>query len=278
MKIFITGITGFLGSHIAKKLKASYEVYGLGRKSIDFKGIKVFDLDLFDEVEKPDVIIMCHASVSSGIFVANNEDLFVGNVLFTEKVVNKFLDTKIIYVSSVSVYKRSDSEIDENSSIDPQSEYAVSKLWGEKIIQKHTNSVIVRITSLFGNDMKENTLIPNYANQALDNKIIQVWGNGKRKQNYLHVSDAVKLLECLILNNSELKSEVFIGADSFEYSNFEVASIIAQLTNAKIEFVNEDNSNSFFYKNNYTRNKLNWKPKIMLQQGISEYLEWKMKI
>jgi hypothetical protein len=46
--------------------------------------------------------------------------------------------------------------------------------------------------------MKENTLIPNYINQGLIKKEIEVWGNGSRLQNYIHVNDVVNVIELII--------------------------------------------------------------------------------
>ena len=57
----------------------------------------------------PDVIIHCHAAVSSGLDVVDKKTLFEGNVLATDKIVKKFPSAKHIYFSTVSVYEQNDN-------------------------------------------------------------------------------------------------------------------------------------------------------------------------
>lgn len=276
MKILITGIYGFLGSHLAKKLSEKNTVLGLyntPKTTFLEKNIKCFNqLDLIDEI--PDVVIMCHAAVSSGGINVDKARLFESNVAFTKQVVEKFPTAKTIYISSVSVYGNHNGVIYEDTALSPETDYAVSKLSGEKEVNQNPNSSSIRFSSLYGNGMKENTLIPNYCNQALESKSIQVWGNGGRFQNYIHVDDATNLIEKVIEYNSKINFPI-LGVSSKEYSNDEVAKIISGLTHSKINYINQDPSLSFHYNNELTQKVLNWHPEIELKDGLKHYLEWK---
>ena len=278
MKILITGIYGFLGTHLANKLAENHTVFGLYNtdKEVAFKeNIVCFNkLELIDIV--PDVIIMCHAAVSSGSTNINKSELIETNVNFTKKIVKKFATIKSIYVSSVSIFGNQNEVVDEQTMLNPETDYALSKLLGEKEVSQNSDSVIIRFSSLYGNGMKENTLIPNYANQALDKKAIQVWGNGGRFQNYIHISDAVGLIEKTIAHKSNINFPV-LGVSSKEYSNDEVAKIISKLTNSAIEYINQDHSPSFHYNNKMTQKTLDWQSEIELENGLKQYLEWKKK-
>lgn len=278
MKILITGIYGFLGTHLADKLAENHSVYGLynTEKQIVFKeNIICFNkLELIDIV--PDIIIMCHAAVSSGITNINKSALLETNVNFTKKIVKKFASIKSIYVSSVSIFGSQKEVINEKSILNPETDYALSKLLGEKEVSQNLNSIIIRFSSLYGNGMKENTLIPNYSNQALEHKSIEVWGNGNRFQNYIHVNDAVRLIEKTIDCKSKINFSV-LGVSSKEYSNNEVAKIISKLTNSEINYINQDNSPSFHYNNEMTQKTLDWQSEIELENGLKQYLEWKKK-
>ncbi len=278
MKILITGIYGFLGSHLAKKIAGKHAVIGLynTEKQIDFdENVICFNkLELIDFV--PDLIIICHAAVSSG---GNNLDkvkLFETNVDFTKRVVEKFPIVKSIYISSVSVYGNNNNIIDEQFVVNPETDYALSKLAGEKVVTQNPNSIIIRFSSLYGKGMKENTLIPNYCNQALQNKSIQVWGNGSRFQNYIHVDDAISLIEKAIEYQSKINFPL-LGVSSKEYSNEEVAKIISGLTNSSINYINEDYSPSFHFNNKITQKTLNWQSETELEIGLKYYIEWKQK-
>ena len=64
----------------------------------------------------------------------------------------------------------------EKSKEQPSSYYAKTKLQAEHLFKDSQNSYIVRLSSLYGPNMKENTIIPNYVNMALQKNKIEVWG------------------------------------------------------------------------------------------------------
>lgn len=278
MKILITGIYGFLGFHLTKKLSVKHDVIGLyhNPKSIQFgKNVTCFsNLDQIDSI--PDVIIMCHAAVSSGNTNVDKTELLETNVNFTRQIVEKFPRIKTIYISSVSVFGNNIEVIHEQTVSNAETDYASSKLSGEKEVIKNPNSNSIRFSSLYGNGMKENTLIPNYCNQALQLKSIEVWGKGHRFQNYIHVQDAVSLIEKVVEYHSKIEFPI-LGVSSKEYSNKEVAEIISSLTHSEINYINQDNSISVHYNNELTQKVLNWYPEIELKEGLKNYLEWKEK-
>lgn len=278
MKVLITGIYGFLGTHLANNLVENYTVFGLynTEKDIVFKE----NVICFNKLESidiiPDVIIMCHAAVSSGTNNIDKETLIETNVNFTKKVVEKYPTTKTIYTSSVSIFGMQKQIVNEQAIHNPDTDYAFSKLLGEKEVNRNSDSVVIRFSSLYGNGMKDNTLIPSYCNQALENKSIHVWGNGSRFQNYIHVNDAVRLIEKTIDYKSRINFPV-LGVSSKEYSNDEVARIISKLTNSEISYINKDDSPSFYYNNEMTQKTLDWQSEIELENGLKQYLEWKKK-
>lgn len=278
MKIIITGVYGFLGYHLAKKLSKSHTVIGFyhsNKKKGDNINMTVFnDLELLTII--PDVIIMCHAAVSSGIHTISNKKLFETNVSFTQELYTKYPNVKIIYISSVSIFGLNQELLSETSLDCPVSTYAISKLWAEKIILQNKNNFIIRLSSLYGDEMKENTLIPNYCNQAFNNQRIDVWGDGTRKQNYIHIDDALNLIEKVISFNGIINFPI-LGVSNMEYSNLEIAEIIKKKYNAKINFINEDKVLSFRYNNQLTQNIFNWQSEIQIETGIEKYIEWKKK-
>ena len=110
-------------------------------------------------------------------------------------------------------------------------------------------------------------------NAALKDKKINVWGDGKRLQNYIEANDAAKYL----INTTKCKNnDIFLGTGSSEISNKELAELICNyVDDVVISFINEDNSPSFKYDNNRTLKMLNWSPEINLEQGIKNYITWK---
>jgi UDP-glucose 4-epimerase len=277
LKILITGIKGFLGKNLLNSLK-KHELFGLGSKEEIIEDIHVFNSNELELLNlEIDIVIMCHAAVASGDTIISNDILYNVNVSLTEKIVSKFKNAFFVYVSTVSVYDPSQKLINEHANINPQSNYSLSKLWGERVVLLSKRAAVLRISSMFGIGMKENTIIPNYVNQAFKTKKIMVWGNGERRQNYIHVHDVVNYINLIIKNQEMLYGEILLGVSKNEYSNIEIAKIISEETNTVISFVNEDNSKSVCYNNDYSTNLLKWTSKEEFQKRLQKYIEWKQK-
>lgn len=278
MNVLITGIYGFLGSHLANHLAKSHTVCGSYNSNTNTNldsSILVFN-DVTSIPFIPDVMVLCHAAVASGTNQLENSVLFQSNVVTTEALMKQFPNAKIIYVSSVSVLGTLGEKYNEFSIEHPETTYAISKYWGEKTVLQNKNNSVIRLSSLYGEGMKENTLLPNYCNQSIQNNKIQVWGNGSRLQNYIHVADVVSLIERIIQTENNFDFPI-LGVSNTEYTNIEVAKIISKYTQCELEFVGEDTSKSFVYDNSLTQSKLNWQSEITLEEGIKKYLEWKKK-
>jgi len=167
--------------------------------------------------------------------------------------------------------------ITERSYINPQSQYATSKFWAEQLVLSNSYSSVIRLSSIYGIGMKENTLIPNYINQALKNHRMEVWGNGSRLQNYIHVIDVAKYIERIFLKPQACIGKVLLGVSNREYSNLDVSMIVGGLIDSEIKFVNQDDSISLRYNNEYTRNILGLRDGTTIENGIEEYVSWKRK-
>lgn len=278
MKVLVTGVYGFLGLNVANALVENFVVEGLynlnTRPGLN-KQVKAYN-NPSTLVEHPDIIVMCHAAVASGNLKLTDEALEKGNVQQTENLIQLFPKARIIYISTVAVYGNTEGIITEVSKVNPENNYAVSKLKAENLVMQNQGNIIIRLSSLYGIGMKENTLIPALCNQALSSKKIKVFGNGARLQNYIHVNDVVELIKKVIAYKDIINFPI-LAVYSREYTNQEVASIIANKTQASIENIGEDLSKSFQYNNKVSKLTLNWQPKMELESGIIEFLVWKKR-
>lgn len=201
--------------------------------------------------------------------------LFDINVGLVEQLVMQYKVAKIIYCSSVSVYGPTSETILESNITAPANEYAVSKLWAEKIIQRNAkNYVILRISSLIGVGMKGNSFLPAIVNQALSGGKIQLFGNGERKQNYV---DAEELSHLIAATLEYSKNNVLLAVSNHSYSNKEMAGFVQKWTNCEIEYSGKDNTPSSVYDNTYTRSELNFSFAKKIEDSIAEIVEWNKK-
>ncbi|MFC1951007.1 GDP-mannose 4,6-dehydratase [Chloroflexota bacterium] len=156
MKVLITGITGFVGSHLAEFcLKNGIEVFGTKRwrsplnniKSISTQ-INLIDCDLRDEnsiasvinMVKPDRVFHLAAQSYVPTSFSAPRDTFETNIIGTlnllEAIKQSDLDPLIHICSSSEVYGQvyeNEIPINENNQLRPQSPYAVSKV-GEDLV------------------------------------------------------------------------------------------------------------------------------------------------
>ena len=274
MKVILTGAKGFIGGNLLKLLK-DFDLVGIARKREELEQIKIYSFDELSNIQfQPEVIIICHGAVASGTSIISDTTLFESNITLTNKILNKFRNAFVIYLSTCSVYEINElGKIKEDSPLYPRSTYSISKIWGENLILQRRNSVVIRLSSVYGTSMKTNTLIPNYISSAINKNYIEVWGQGSREQNYIHVNDIAEMIKKIIEKRKKLSNQILLGVSDREYSNLQVAKIIAKQTNCKIKFVKEDKSPSYNFNNNLSVSILEWNPKVDLKIGIKRYIE-----
>ena len=105
---------------------------------------------------------------------------------------------RIIFLSTCSVYGAQDGLLDEESSINPLSEYASSKIQAEEYL-KDTNSVIFRLGTLFGisdefSRIRLDLVVNILVTKALTDEKLTVFG-GEQWRPLLHVNDVANAIE-----------------------------------------------------------------------------------
>lgn len=129
---------------------------------------------------------------------------------------------------------------------------------------------IIRLSSIIGSEMDNDRFLPLIIKNARDKGIIELFGDGSRKQNYLPVNDAVDyIIQAAILD----AHGIFLGVYPLEYSNIEIANIVkSNIANTKILFRGEDKTPSFTFNNEYTRNILNKKIFLSIEESIKKII------
>lgn len=254
--MLLTGASGCLGSALLAELLNQQALVWVTQNNskIDRNDVEVIQLKNGWENNTPFFDYVFHLGAKVDV---NGSDSMLAlekaNIEFTKQIVEKLKFKKIIFASTVSVYQVAEDKICESSKINPPSAYAQSKWVAEKLVENTPHYCILRFSSLFGQGMNMTTFLPKVVKQAIEEKSIQVYGDGSRIQNYIHVNQAVQYLLY-----GALKHENFIGLSvaSKEYSNLEIAQIIATHTFADINLTGEDFSPSFRYDNQNTLKEL----------------------
>jgi nucleoside-diphosphate-sugar epimerase len=279
-KVLIVGANSILSVAIFNKLKAfNYKVLGVTNQSTGNipEGFPCISKEyLFTLNNDFDVIFFISAYIPKKETLEDVNRLYTTNISLLKCISQHFSNAQIIHSSSVSIFKNTESIISEQSDIAPLSYYSTSKLWAEKIVENHPKGGInIRISSLYGENMKINSFLPIIIKQAIEHKKITLYGNGSRKQNYISACQAADYCVAAIGKKSNIP---LLAVNSMSYSNLEIATIIkGYLGNIDIEFTGEDTAFDAIYENNYTLNLLNLVASNTTINSIQQLIKWNQK-
>lgn len=192
----------------------------------------------------------------------------------------------------------SSSEIYGDPTVSPQAEsyfgnvnpngirsvYDEGKRFGEALtmgyIRKYrTDARIVRIFNTYGPNMKadDGRVVSNFINQAINNKPITIYGNGKQTRSFCYVDDMVDgLKEVMFSDNS--KGEVINLGNPDERTILELARLIKQMTNSSSSIIFDELPQDDPKVRNPDISKakrvVGWKPKIGIEKGLRKTIEY----
>ena len=258
LKFGITGHTGVLGREFIKKNK--------NLNFIKFKGdiTKKNDVKKWFQKNPIDIVVHLAAVVPTNIVKKKinyaNKVNYTGTKLLVDEAV-KYKKIKWFFYSSTShVYKYSKNKISENSTIKPISKYGLTKLKGEKYIQKKLNKKIPfcigRIFSFTSVHQKKPFVIPSIVDKAKLKKKLTLFNNTNHLRDFLCVSDVCEAIKILIDKKST-------GIYNIGSGNKTLISDIVKLIFYKYKknyLINNTSKQTCLVSNNSKIKKLNWKP------------------
>ena len=281
MKILIVGGAGYVGGVVTDLLiKNKYNVTVYDSLLYEDQYMKACPFvlgDVRDESKlkglfnKFDTVVWIAALVGDG---ACNIDPKLTNEINFKSVefLSQNFNGRIVFFSTCSVYGAQNQLLNENSSVNPLSLYASTKLKAENAL-KNKNAIIFRLGTLFGlsdkfarlrMDLVVNTLT---AKAFIENKI-NVFG-GEQYRPLLHVRDAAKAIY-------ESISSKEVGIFNLSLDNFKIIDIANAIKDhfPSLEILIEDipfqDTRNYRVDNSKSLNLLNFKADILLLDGIKE--------
>ena len=108
---------------------------------------------------------------------------------------NKLL-RHVVFSSTISVYGEQNGILKETDVCLPDNVYAVSKYASERILEQFCGAQkvglsILRYGSVYGPDMNAETVISRFIGMAKEGKDLEVFGDGGRYQDFVHLNDVV---------------------------------------------------------------------------------------
>ena len=233
MKILVVGGAGYVGGGIVDTLSKKNEITvydsliyeSAYRKDVNFIYGDIRDYKKINTILKNfDAVVWLAALVGDGACSINPTLTHEINSETVKNLVKNF-NGKIIFLSTCSVYGAQEGVLDENSEVNPLSEYASSKLIAEKYLEE-SDAIIFRLGTLFGisdqfSRIRLDLVVNILTTKALVDKKMSVFG-GDQWRPLLHVKDVANAIEHNISSNTK-------GIFNLHYKNFKIIEIAEKI-------------------------------------------------
>lgn len=300
----VTGAAGFLGSHLTDLLLSrGHKVIGVDNfvtGSVDnivhlggndhFKFIKQ-DVTEFMFIDGPVNYVWHLASPASPIDYLDLpiQTLKVGS-LGTHKALGlaKNKNARFLIASTSEVYgdplvhPQKEEYWGNVNTIGPRGCYDESKRFAESLVMAYhrehkIDTKIIRIFNTYGPRMRVNDgrVVPAFVSQALKNKPITVFGDGKQTRSFCYFADLIEGMYRLMMSNYNLP--VNIG-NPHEMTMLQFAEEIVKATGSKSKIVHkplpQDDPKQRKPDITKARALLKWEPKVHLREGLVQTIEY----
>jgi len=278
-KVLITGASGFIASHLIPALeKKGYEVIKFSRED----GRQLINKDDFDDLDP--VKLVFHLGAVSGYHDSNQNTskAYQVNVIGTVNVLEycKRVKAKLIFPSTY-VYDQPYTDYkNEQDKVRPTTNYAFTKLLGEKVCQFYSrvfkvNTLIARTCNVYGVIQDEKYIVPIISQHLLDHQPLTLT-KPNIERTYIHVQDVVTAYIKLAEADTQ-PGDVYNVANPKATGLSQLVKLIEKTATVKgqISYTGQSRPhdveiNRFDIKK--LQQKLNWNPKISLEKGIQTYL------
>ena len=265
MKIYITGIAGFLGSHLAKRmLSLGHQVGGNdsmigGEKDNLPENIK-FDLTdccdydrMLENTKGYDIVYHCAATAHEGLSVFSpnfiTKNIYQASVAtITAAIQNRV--KRFVYCSSMARYGHQKNPFTEDMKPEPVDPYGIAKVAGEETLKLlaeiHGMEYNIAVPhNIVGPNQKYDDPYRNVMsiiiNRNLQGKPAIIYGDGEQSRCFSYVDDVIYCLEKLALDENIKGETINVGPDEESSSINNLASLVSNATgyNGKPEYVPE---------------------------------------
>ena len=301
-KILITGVAGFLGSHLSEKLvEMGHTIIGVdnmigGYKDnihdkIEFHNIDCCDFPKIKKIMKNvDIVYHCAATAHEGLSVFSPFEITKNNYLASVSIFSAAINEKvkrIIFCSSMARYGEQQTPFTEAMDPKPVDPYGISKVAAEDVLKSlcELNKVewviavphnIIGPRQIYSDPYRN--VVSIFLNRMLQGKPPIVYGDGEQKRCFSYIDDC---LSCMIpmLDQQNLNKQVInIGPDEELVTVNKVVEICSNITGVNLEPIHKkDRPKEVKHATcsaEKARELLNYKTKVSLQEGIQKTFEY----
>ncbi len=306
MKVLVTGVAGFIGSHLAEGLlKLGWEVKGIdsftdyysrkikednlrnlkGNKGFSFQEGDLLELNLKKDLEEIDYLF--HLAAQPGVrksWGKNFEHYIRNNITLTQKLLEEakeFPLKKFILASSSSVYGESPLPMREDNVLRPISPYGVTKLASENLGGLYYKSyklpvTILRYFTVYGLRQRPDMAFHRFTQALLNDEEITIYGDGNQTRDFTYISDAVEAT--IKAAQSKIVGEIINIGGGAQVTVNETLKILEEITKkkARIKYIEKQKGDVLhtFADISKAKRLLNYQPKVKLREDLEKEVAW----
>ena len=301
-KVFITGVAGFLGSHLADAFLADgYDVAGCDNMiggyldnvppEVEFHQSDCNDFEKMKEyLRGVDIVYHCAATAYEGLSVFSPHMVTQHIVTASTGVISAAIANKVrrfVMCSSMARYGTNQVPFTEDMQPKPQDPYGIGKYMSELMLQNlaevHGMEWVIAVPhNIVGPRQKYDDPYRNVAsifiNMMLQGRQPYIYGDGNQMRCFSFVSDDIEPLKRMATSPDVVGEIINIGPDDEFVTINELAATIAKLLNFDLDI-------------NYTRGRpqevllancsaekakrlLGFEPKVNLEEGLQQMIDW----
>lgn len=301
-KIFISGVAGFLGSHLAESFLAEgHEVVGCDNmiggyldnvpSSVEFHQVDCNDLPRVTRYLKGvDIVYHCAATAYEGLSVFSPHMITQNIVTASTGLISAAISNEVkrfVMCSSMARYGCNSVPFTEDMVPRPQDPYGIGKYASELILKNlaevHGMEWVVAVPhNIIGPRQKYDDPYRNVAsifiNMMLQGRQPYIYGDGTQMRCFSFITDDIDPLKKMAFSENCVGEVINIGPDDEFITINMLAKTIAKLLNFPFKANYTEGRPQEVHLANCSANKarrlLNYKPNVSLENGLQEMIDW----
>lgn len=304
MKIFITGIAGFIGYHLARKLfSQGHHVLGIDSYNnyydvslkrsraakLDDLGIEVsygdltsttFKSDWYNKLNDVDAVV--HLAAYAGVrYSLEFPKLYINNnIIGTQNLIEACENwnvNKVLYASTSSVMNGNPVPWDENTKLYNQKHpYGYSKVVNESQFQMSNikNSIGMRFFTVYGPWGRPDMALFDFTKNILAGNEISVFNNGDMVRDFTYIDDIVSGVTILLEQSGKNIYNIGRG-EKVQLMDFihEIEKNLNQKAKIKMAPMHPADAKET-WSNTDKLKSLGYNPKVSIAEGVENFVNW----
>jgi nucleoside-diphosphate-sugar epimerase len=307
MKVLVTGVAGFVGSHLAEKLLSEkYDVVGIDKfldnyprpfkqknlapflKNPAFKFLEADLLQINLRELLKDISYVFHLAAQPGVRSSWGDEFnqySQNNIMATQLLLEASKESrvqKVVYASSSSVYGDTDDlPMREEGNTRPVSPYGVSKLAAEHLCYLYWKAyrvptVSLRFFTVYGPRQRPDMFFHLFMDRLRKDEEVPLYDDGEQTRDFTYCGDIVDgLLAAAVYPGA---GEVFNLGGGTESSVLNAIHIVEKISGRKAKLKTFERQKGDV---RHTRarldsatEKLGYRPKVDLEEGLAQEWHW----